>query len=313
MMPTAGTDAVLTMVEDGVGQIKLNRPKAINALTLPMVNALLATLIDWAADDRVERVVLQGAGERGLCAGADVRALREQIITGSGDPREFFGREYRLNALIEGYPKPYEAVMTGVVMGGGLGLSAWASSRRVDSSSRLAMPETGIGLFPDVGITYLLARAPGELGTYLGLSGTTVTAATSVTAGLADAPPDPAAVPEWITESFAGDDAAAIVQRLEGDWDSPEPGKCAALLRSRSPWSVCVSLEGIRRARLMGTVAEVLAQDLILAGHMVCHPDFAEGVRAQLVDKDRQPQWMYDRIEDVPREEVLAAFEPDGS
>ncbi|HQE30925.1 MAG TPA: enoyl-CoA hydratase/isomerase family protein [Propionibacteriaceae bacterium] len=308
-MPTAGTDEVLTIVDRGVGHIELNRPHAINALTMPMIEALLAVLTDWASTDQVERVVLTGAGNRGLCAGADVRAIREQVVSGTGDPDAFFGREYRLNALIEGYPKPYEARMSGIVMGGGLGLSAHGSLRIVDSTSRLAMPETGIGLFPDVGITWLLAQAPGELGTYLALTGATVDAATGVTARLADGPDEPAPVPAWISEAFAGGDAAEIVRRLEGDWDDPAPGECAALLRTRSPWSVCVSLEALRRAARMGSVVEVLAQDLVLARHLVRHPDFAEGVRAQLVDKDRQPTWTYARIEDVPHDKVLAAFE----
>lgn len=298
MMPTAGVAEVLSTVAGRVGRIELNRPAAINALTRPMIDALLAVLIDWAADDRVDRVVLTGAGARGLCAGADVRALREQVLTGSGDPMEFFGREYRLNALIDGYPKPYEVHMTGIVMGGGLGLAAYGSRRLVDATTRLAMPETGIGFFPDVGISFLLARAPGELGTYVALTGATVDAGVGVTAGLADGPIEPAPVAGWITECFAGDDAAEILARLESDWDSPEPGECAALLRTRSPLSVCVALEAIRRAATMGSVAEV---------H---HPDFAEGVRAQLVDKDRQPRWSYGRVEHVPRDEVLAVFVP---
>lgn len=310
MMPTHGTDEVLTEVTQGVGRIRLNRPAAINALTLGMIEALLAALTDWAGDERVERVELTGAGERGLCAGADVRVLREQVLTGSGDPMRFFATEYRLNALVDGYPKPYRALMSGIVMGGGLGLSAHGSQRVVDASSRLAMPETGIGLFPDVGISFLLARAPGELGTYLALTGATVDGRLGVTAGLADGPFEPAPVPGWITQCFAGDDPAAIVARLEGDWDDPSPGECAAVLRTRSPWSVCVSLAAIRRAAAMGSVAEVLAQDLVLAERLVRHPDFAEGVRAQLVDKDRRPRWTYPRIDQVPPDVVRAAFSP---
>jgi enoyl-CoA hydratase len=314
MMPTYGTDRVLTMVDQGIGRIELNRPQAINALTLPMIEALLAVLTDWASSDAVERVVLTGAGSRGLCAGADVRALRAMVLTGADDPMRYFGTEYRLNALIDGFPKPYEARMTGIVMGGGLGLSAHGSVRLVDTTTRLAMPETGIGLFPDVGVSYLLARAPGELGTYLALTGETVGGSVGIAAGLADRAADgeiePYEVPAWITECFAGDDAEAILARLEGDWEDREPGECASLLRTRSPYSVCVALEAIRRAGRMGSVAEVLAQDLVLASNVVRHPDFAEGVRAQLVDKDRTPRWVYGWVGDVPREVVLAAFRP---
>ena len=150
MMPTHGTDEVLTEVTQGVGRIRLNRPAAINALTLGMIEALLAALTDWAGDARVERVELTGAGERGLCAGADVRVLREQVLTGSGDPMRFFATEYRLNALVDGYPKPYRALMSGIVMGGGLGLSAHGSQRVVECPAWCIELESHSEAVPDL-------------------------------------------------------------------------------------------------------------------------------------------------------------------
>ena len=167
--PVTGGD-VLAGIDDGVGRLVLNRPRAINALTLGMIDDLADRLTAWADDDRVERVVLTGAGERGLCSGADVRALREFALADDPAVDDFFRREYRVNAQIATYPKPYEARMTGITMGGGLGVSAHGSVRIVDATSQLAMPETGIGLFPDVGMLWHLSRA-GAAGTFVALTG----------------------------------------------------------------------------------------------------------------------------------------------
>ncbi len=157
---------ILAGIDAGIGRIRLNRARQINALTVPMMHTIAGLLEDYAADDAVTAVELTGSGERGLCAGADVRALRELALTG-GDVRDFFETEYGVNLAIAGFGKPYTAVMTGITMGGGLGLSAHGSRRVVDATSRLAMPETQIGLFPDVLMTPLLARMPGEVGTHL--------------------------------------------------------------------------------------------------------------------------------------------------
>lgn len=309
-MPSAD---VLIEVVAGVGRLTLNRPGAINALTPGMCETLLATLHAWRDDDEVASVELRGAGTRGLCSGADVRGLREIVLAG-GDAVEFFRTEYALNALIATYPKPYTAHMAGVVMGGGLGLSAHGSRRLVRTDSALAMPETNIGFFPDVGMLHLLARAPGELGTSLALAGTTVGAADAMLVGLADdcagefGPGHLAAARSWIDAGYAGNDPVAILRRLETS-GAPAARAAAADLRARCPLSVCVTLEAIRRAATMATVAEVLVMDLRLAARLVVGRDFLEGVRAQLVDKDRQPAWGHARIEDVPRDEVLACFE----
>lgn len=303
---------VLVDVSDGVGRITLNRPRAINALTAAMMQTMSDVLLAWQHDLRVESVELRGAGDRGLCSGADVRALREVVLAG-GDYMDFFDLEYALDGLIATYPKPYTAFMTGITMGGGLGLSAHASRRVVDASSRLAMPETIIGFEPDVGVLFHLAKAPGELGTYLALTGNAVGAADAILVGLADEcdgecpPGELAGNRSWIDECFAGDDPVAIITRLEAH-DDPRAAVAASDLRARSPLSVAVALEAIRRALGMVSVSEVLVQDAVLARNMIAGADFIEGVRAQLVDKDRNPRWQHARLEDVSRDEVLACF-----
>jgi enoyl-CoA hydratase len=306
------TAEVLAGVVDGVGHIILNRPRAINALTSTMIDALLVQLSAWAVDDRVDRVLLTGAGERGLCSGADVRALRELALAGDPGADRFFRHEYRLNAMIASYPKPYEARMTGITMGGGLGVSAHGAVRVVDATSQLAMPETGIGLFPDVGMLWYLSRA-GAMGAYLALTGLPVDGATAIEIGLADTwggAGEPPAAPDddWITRCFSADEPLEILARLEGEWEAAAPGECAAVLRTRCPLSVAVTWEALHRAKGMHGLAQVLAQDLVLATYLVHHADFAEGVRAQLVDKDRSPRWTHARLEDVTPGDVSEAF-----
>ncbi len=304
---------VIVRVENGVGRLTLNRPRAINALTPAMCATIREALAAWASDDGVSGVELDGAGDRGLCSGADVRTLRQFVLDG-GDWRGFFETEYAMNSAIAAFPKPYVAHMRGVTMGGGLGVSTHGSRRIVYPDSALAMPETIIGFVPDVGVLGILAHAPGEVGTHLALTGLTVGAADAVYVGLADEVAGEA-VPgvladqrSWIDDCYAGSDAAAIVGRLEAHPD-PAAREAASALRQRSPLSVCVTLEAIRRARSMSGVDEVLAQDMVLVETMIPAPDFAEGVRAQLVDKDRTPRWQHARIEDVTRDEVLARFE----
>lgn len=309
------TDEILFSVEGGTARVVLNRPRALNSLTRGMCTALHQALTAWAPDDAVERVEIRGAGDRAFCSGADVRSLRAAVLAGD-DWLGFFVDEYELNALIAAYPKPYEAHMSGIDMGGGLGLSAHGSRRIVDASSLLAMPETNIGFMPDVGILWQFSHAPGEIGTHVALTGDAVGPGDALALGLADeyaspdgqpAPESPLLAASWIGECYVGDDPVAIVRRLEAHPDS-DARAAAATLRQRCPLSVAVTLEAIRRAAGMGGVEEVLAQDLVLVKAMIPGPDFAEGVRAQLVDKDRDPHWQHARIEDVTRIEVLACF-----
>jgi enoyl-CoA hydratase len=277
-----------------------------------MIDDLAHRLTAWSDDDAVERVVLTGAGERGLCSGADVRTLREQALGGDPGVDDFFRREYQVNAQIASYPKPYEARMTGITMGGGLGVSAHGSARVVDATSQLAMPETQIGLFPDVGMLWHLSRA-GAAGAFAALTGLPVDGATALSMGLADTwrgdgdPTDAKLDEEWVTTCFTADGSVEILARLEGDWDSPAPSEVAEVLRSRCPLSVAVTWEALRRAATMD-LEQVLAQDYVLATYFAHHADFAEGVRAQLVDKDRKPTWSHDRLEDVTEADVRAAF-----
>ncbi len=309
------TNELIVEVRDGVGHLVLNRPRAINALTPGMLEGIHAALDAWAVDDAVTSVELSGAGERGLCSGADVRALREAVLAG-GDHLRLFALEYPMNAAIKNFPKPYVAHQRGIVMGGGLGVSAHGSRRIAYPDSVFAMPETIIGFTPDVGIMLYLAHAAGELGTHVALTGAPINATDAVLVGLADeidtgqaeAPPG---VLEgwrsWIDACYGGDDPAAILAALEGS--GHEAARAAAsVLRQRSPLSVAVSLEAMRRARSMTTLEDVLEQDLQLARTMIPAHDFIEGVRAQLVDKDRSPVWRHPRIEDVTRAEVLACF-----
>ncbi|HSN42712.1 MAG TPA: enoyl-CoA hydratase/isomerase family protein, partial [Propionibacteriaceae bacterium] len=227
----------------------------------------------------------------------------------------FFTDEYRLDALIADYPKPVTALMHGICMGGGLGLSLHASRRVGTATTQLAMPETTIGLFPDVGSCFHLARCPGEVGSHLAMTGVAIDGASALWAGLLDevADVDPttpsvlARDASWIDECYVGESASGMVARLE-DHHNPRAREAGALIRTKSPWSVCVALEAVRRAADLPSVDAVLAADLILARNFVRDSDFVEGVRAQLVDKDRAPTWRHGRVEDVPDALVQAMF-----
>jgi len=330
------TDDVLYAREGHLGRILLNRPRVINVLNSQMVSSVLAQLEAWAQDETVAAVSLQGAGERGLCAGGDVRAQRTMAMDGTADPVDFWVHEYRMNAAIAGYPKPFVAFMDGIVMGGGVGISAHGSLRLVTERSRIAMPETAIGFSPDVGSLFLLSRAPGEMGTHLAMTGLSVGGADAISCGLADAMVasgeipgliarlaagesldagvgsvavvgDLAAERDWIASCYAGDDPVAILRALQ---EHPAAGAqhSADVMKTRSPLAVCVAFEAIRRAGRMGTLAEVLEQDLLLGGSFAGSADFLEGVRALLVDRDNSPRWRHGSLEEVAAAEVAQMF-----
>ncbi|MFK5645906.1 3-hydroxyisobutyryl-CoA hydrolase [Ornithinimicrobium sp. LYQ121] len=337
---------VVYAVDGPLGRARLNRPRTINALDRASIDSLFQQLTTWAGDDSVSAVVLDGAGDRGLCAGGDVRALRESVLAGRHEEAvDYWRAEYGVNALVADYPKPYVAWMDGIVMGGGVGVSAHGSLRVVTERTQLAMPETIIGFFPDVGGLQLLAHAPGQLGTHVALTGTALGGADALVLGAADVllPADAkeqvlgvlredcavsgdelaTAVGSgarhssggswleenraWIDECYVGDDAGVILARLSGHAE-PAAREAASSIGARSPHSVAVTLEAIRRAASM-TVGQVLSQDLALGPAFARHPDFAEGVRAQLVDKDRRPRWTHASVADVSRAEVLRAFD----
>lgn len=335
---------VLTGIRGRIGHIRLNRPAKINALTAEMIASVRVALDTWADDPAVCGILIDGAGERGLCAGGDIAAVYDGIRGDSAPPEGFWSDEYRMNLDIADYGKPIVALMHGITFGGGIGIAAHASIRVVTGSSLLAMPETAIGLAPDVGGLYLLARAPGELGAYAALTGSRLGPADAIIAGLADyfvpaadldllrtrlaaaadadgvaaavrsvaAPPPPSeyylANRAWIDEAFAGDDPLAIADRLR---DHPEPAARAAgeMLARMSPIAVAVTLRALRRAATM-TLRQVLDQDLMLSVRFTAHHDFPEGIRAQIIDKDRDPRWQPARLAEVTTAAVDAFFIP---
>lgn len=304
------SEHIRSEVRGETGHIVLARPRAINALTYDMVESAYAILDDWLRHEKVSTVEISGEGERGFCAGADVRALREQVL-GRGAWLAFLELEYSLDMLIADSPVPVTAHMRGVTMGGGLGLTGHADRRIVHADSVLAMPETKIGLFPDCAMLYQLSRA-GAVGTHLALTGATFTGGDAIRLGIADESADgelpaPLFTPEaaWIQECYVGDDACEIVARLEAH-DSPAAAAAAADLRARSPFAVHVGLRALRRAESL-QLSEVFGQDLKLAERVI-PVDFAEGVRALLVDKDNCPAWRWQRLEDVPADAVDDAF-----
>jgi len=319
-----------------LGHIVLNRPRAINALTHGMVLAIAAKLEEWAVDDAVLAVLLTGAGERGLCAGGDIVAMYKDATAGDGSAAEAFWRdEYAMDARIGSYPKPFVAIMDGVTLGGGVGISAHASHRVVTERSKVGMPETTIGYIPDVGGTWLLSHAPGELGTYLALSATSVGPGDAIALGLADVyapsdrlpalieslsriepvditlsayaaqPPPAELLPEreWIDAAFAGDDLAGILTRLEGR-------EILGTIAAKSPTALAVTLAALRRARDLPDLESALAQDLRVSMRSLRSHDFGEGIRAQVIDKDRNPRWEPARVADVTPELVASFFEP---
>lgn len=308
---STGTDEVLFARSGRIGRIRLNRPRAINSLTLPMVTAISEQLTAWEDDDAIESVFLDGAGERGLCAGGDVLQLRDLALT-EGDATRFLAAEYSLNAQIGEYPKPYLALQDGVTMGGGLGVSAHGSVRMATVRTRFAMPETMIGFFPDVGLRWQLSRAPGELGMWLALTGRSIDAAAGIAVGFADLQLDqPTADPgemlaarEWADECFVGDDPREMLARLQ-HCDHKQATEAAAQLAARSPFAVWLTTLAMRAAAKATSLTQVLAQDLQLATAMTAHPDFVEGIGAKMIDK-REPKWADASLEAVNTSEVTA-------
>ncbi|HEY0329798.1 MAG TPA: enoyl-CoA hydratase/isomerase family protein [Rhodopseudomonas sp.] len=331
--------------EGTAGVIRLNRPKAINALTLAMVRGIDAALDGFAADPEVALVLLEGAGERGLCAGGDIRTLYDSARAGGDLGPAFWREEYLLNARIARFVKPYVALMDGLVMGGGVGLSAHGSVRVVSETTRIAMPEVGIGFFPDVGGSYLLSRAPGETGTYFGLTGATMNGADAIFAGFADAfvpAPQWPALREKLTQAPRGASAGQVRGIVARFAAKPEPGPAelhrsqidaafahdtveeivAALSRDgsefaqatlkalggKSPTSLKVALRLLRSARLAASLEACLADEYRAALEVFVSADFVEGIRAAVIDKDRNPKWQPSRLEDVTDDIVARYF-----
>lgn len=337
-MSDSADDEVLVRRAGSLGHLILNRPRAINSLTLAMVRRMTAALEKWANDDSVRTVLLSGAGDRGLCAGGDIVAIYHAVREGRDDASRFWADEYALDAAIAAYPKPYVALMDGLVLGGGVGLSAHGRIRVVTERSRIGMPEVSIGFFPDVAGTWLLARAPGELGTHLALTGGMASGADAIALGLADhfvvserlpalvealetrdarevlaefavesPPSELLAQRAWIDELYTGDDAKTIVERLTAS-DEPAAQEAAATILSKSPTSVAVTLAALRRAAALPSVAAALDQDLRIATHFTLGTEVLEGIRAQVIDKDRTPRWNPATLAEVIPEAVEQYF-----
>ncbi|WP_420404757.1 enoyl-CoA hydratase/isomerase family protein [Nisaea sp.] len=350
------TDDVRFDVRGGFGWITLDRQRALNALTLEVIRGMQKHLDGWAENPKVGAILVEGAGEKAFCAGGDVVAVRRSRLEDGKDGAptrfmlEFFGEEYRLNRTISEFPKPYVALMDGVTMGGGVGISVHGTFRVVTERTLFAMPETGIGLFPDVGGGWFLPRCPGEIGTYLALTGVPVKAADCLYAeaathyvpsdkidalrdALADLPsgdelPDAIAAVlgkfsrsigdaplaehrEVIDACFKYDSVEEILAALRED-GSAFAGKTADLLETRSPTSLKMTLELMRRGARCASLAEDLENEFALVQSFLAGTDFFEGVRALLVDKDRAPKWSPASLDAVGSEMIEAYFSGDG-
>lgn len=336
------TDEVLFRREGVAGVISLNRPKAIHALTLGMCEAMIAQLAEWAGDDAVKVVMVEHAEGRGFCSGGDINLLRQSALTDGGEAgRQFFFEEYRLNHQMFTYPKPIVAFMDGITMGGGVGISQPAKLRVATENTRFAMPETGIGLFPDVGGGWYLSRLDGRVGQFLALTGARLDGAESLWAGLAThylpaealaeakariagghepagvlaalavSAPEPkiAAHDAAIRKHFAFDTLEEVLASLESD-DSDWAVRELATLRTKSPQACKVSLRQLAESAGLETFAQNMAMEYRIGGRVLVLPDFAEGVRAVIVDKDQNPKWNPETPAGVTDEMLDAIFAP---
>ncbi|MGD2134045.1 MAG: enoyl-CoA hydratase/isomerase family protein [Maricaulaceae bacterium] len=340
--------SVIARVVGDVGRLTLNRPKALNALDAPMIGALTEALLEWRDQPRVRAVVVDGAGERAFCAGGDIRLLWESGRAGDDRAESFWRAEYRLNQLIARYRKPYVALIDGVTMGGGVGLSVYGGFRVAGDRTLFAMPETGIGYFPDVGGRWFLPRLPGAAGTWMGLTGARLKAADALALGLAThyVPTDRTADLIAALEAAELDEDGGAVEATIAAF-AADPGEApfaaarevidrtfasarvedifAALEREGTDWAAAqldalktkspTSLVATRRALAEGarmTLEEALRADLALSvAFLDPGSDFYEGVRAVIVDKDGAPAWNPERLEDVDPERIDGLFAPE--
>jgi enoyl-CoA hydratase len=341
---------VLIGLENGIGRITLNRPKALHALTTQMCALMSEALKAWEKDDRVQMVMVEhAAGSRGFCAGGDIRMVAESARGDGKAADTFFATEYRLNTQIKRFPKPYLSFMDGVTMGGGVGISVHGSHRIATENTLFAMPETGIGLFPDVGGSWFLPRLEGELGTWLALTGARLNCADVAAAGIAThmvassslmaiknallatdlsgdtgdkidaclAPfAQPVKAPSYfdhihvLNKCFAKDhvtDICIALKMADDDWATEQ----TQILSKRSPLSLSVSLEQLRRGRRMISFEDVMRMEYCIARHITRMHDFSEGVRAVIEEKDNRPNWSPKSLSDVRFAQVELMFEQD--
>ncbi len=345
--PSTSQAETLAERKGALGCIRLNRPKALNSLTLGMVRDIEKALDDFERDPAIAAVLVTGEGERGLCAGGDIRAIYDGGKAGSDAPATFWREEYRLNARIGGYPKPYIAVMDGIVMGGGVGISVYGSHRIVTERTRFAMPETGIGFFPDIGASWFLTRQDNELGTFVGLAGEPLGAGDAILVGLADVfvPSDRlAAMAQALASLPAGRSPSAVSQAIENFCEPPPSGglkpqqdlinrlfafdtiekifaalcadsdpfaeKLLSVLSAKSPLSLNVTLRLLRLGRQTKELEDCLEREFAATAAVLRSHDFYEGVRAAVIDKDRNPQWRPAQLADVTAADIDAYFRP---
>lgn len=335
------TDQIITKVTGNLGHITLNRPKALNALTTEMCKAITETLVAWEQDENIGAVVVDGAGDRAFCAGGDVIMLHDSGKKDGKEAEEFWRVEYALNELIHVYGKPYIALIDGIVMGGGVGLSVHGRHRIAGDNTLFAMPETGIGYFPDVGGTYFLPRLGASVGNWLGLTGARAKTADACALSIANGyvptdkhaeliealgktkldgtdeaakkvlkkflktPPKADDLPGEIG-AFNRDSVSEILEALddlETDWAKAQ----AANIRKKSPLAMAVSLEAMARGSKLN-FREVMTMELELSLGFLKTQDFYEGIRAQLIDKDRNPKWSHESVAKVTKAQVERVF-----
>ena len=334
---------IIITVENSTGRIHLNRPKALNALTYEMNDALEEALLSWADDAAITQIVITAEGEKSFCAGGDVAELYRRGVDGDHDyARSYWRDEYRLNALIEAYPKPYIALMQGYVMGGGVGVSCHGSHRITSQTSRFAMPECAIGLMPDVGGSMLLARAPGYLGEYLGTTGARMKAGDAIFAGFADyfvlqekwpallkaliATGTPDCIADFespvlddlspiftkrdeINSLFSAENPRDVVRAIAHQ-TTPLAAEINQTYSRQSPLSVLSTITSIRAVRLSPDMATAIDYEFRFTARSLSDADFLEGVRAMLIDKDHAPNWKYKTFDDVSDDIIAHMLAP---
>ena len=335
------TTEIKSRIIGNLGHITLNRPKALNALTYAMCEEITRLLVGWEKDSKIGAVLIDGAGDRAFCAGGDVIMLHDSGKAGDKRAENFWRIEYALNELIHGYSKPYITLIDGFVMGGGVGLSVHGRLRVAGNTTMFAMPETGIGYFPDVGGTYFLPRLGMEIGQWLGLTGARLDAAQTCALGIANAyiptdqhgafikalskagldgsdsavanvmmgfvkvPPASEPIPEAV-KAFGEKTVPAILRELDKD-GSEWAQKQAKNIRRKSPLAMSVTFEALRRGATM-TFKEVMTQELDISLGFLKTQDFYEGIRAQLIDKDRNPKWSHESVKAVTEPQVQRVF-----
>ena len=335
------SDEIRLEQSGSIGLVTLDRPTALNALTHPMVRELSRALVEWRQDPAISAVVIRAVPGRAFCAGGDIRVVSDLVARqGAAAVLPFFADEYRMNWRIKRFPKPYIALMDGITMGGGVGVSVHGSHRIVTERTMFAMPETGIGMFPDVGGTWFLPRLPGEVGTYLGLTGHRLGGADCLSVGigthfvpsehienlvdrvcsgmaiedvLGELATTPGEAPllarrSEIDAHLSANDIPSLLSRLEGS-ETAFAGECLASLRGKSPISVGIALRQIREGAGL-EFEECMRLEYRLVGHVMAHGDFQEGVRALIIDKDKQPRWQDAALEDVSADHVERFFVP---